>query len=85
MQLLISHITKFGLSICHCSTSRTLRSSTTTTTNRPNASSSTMSTEIKLDPSEQWKYLSPDAVPPNVPTTGEDSTVIAPWLEEAVS
>ena len=44
-----------------------------------------MSTEIKLDPSEQWKYLSPDAVPPNVPTTGEDSTVIAPWLEAAVS
>ncbi len=39
-----------------------------------------MSTEINLDPSETWKYLSPDARPANVPTTGEDNTVIAPWL-----
>ena len=42
-------------------------------------------TSIHLDPGEQWNYLSPQAIPPNVPTTGEDSVVIAPWLEEPVS
>lgn len=38
-----------------------------------------MSTEINLDPSDTWGYLSPNAPPANVPTTGEDSSVIAPW------
>ena len=43
-----------------------------------------MSTELTLEPGEQWNYLSPEAIPPNVPTTGEDSAVIAPWLDEPV-
>ena len=38
-----------------------------------------MSTEINLDPAETFVYLSPNAPPANVPTTGEDSSVIAPW------
>lgn len=51
-----------------------------------NAPGPTMSTEITLD-METWKYLSPQPIPANVPTTGEDSTVIAPWLapDEPVS
>lgn len=44
-----------------------------------------MSTEIHLAPDEHWDYLSPEAIPPNVPTTGEGSEVIAPWLSEPVS
>ncbi|THH06048.1 hypothetical protein EW145_g4354 [Phellinidium pouzarii] len=40
-----------------------------------------MSTEITLDPGEQWNYLSAESIPPNVPMTGEDSAVIAPWDE----
>ncbi|KAL5528616.1 CYR1_1 [Sanghuangporus sanghuang] len=39
-------------------------------------------TSIHLDPGDRWDYLSPESIPPNVPTTGEDSIVIAPWLEE---
>lgn len=49
--------------------------------NCTNVDRSTMSTKISLDAAnEAWNYLSP--VPPNVPTTGEDSAVIAPWLDE---
>ena len=44
----------------------------------------TSTTSIHLDPGDRWDYLSPESIPPNVPTTGEDSVVIAPWLEEPV-
>ncbi|KAI5121568.1 hypothetical protein M0805_000749 [Coniferiporia weirii] len=44
-----------------------------------------MSTEITLDPCEQWKYLSPEAAPSNATMMDEASAEIAPWLDEPFS
>lgn len=43
-----------------------------------------MSTEISLNYIEPSEYLSPEAIPANVPTTGEGTDIIAPWLSEPV-
>ena len=43
------------------------------------------STALEYDPDSVLDYLSPDSIPQNVPTTGEGSVVIAPFLHEPVS
>ena len=41
-------------------------------------------TALEYDPEGISEYLSPESIPQNVPTTGEGSVVIAPFLHEPV-
>lgn len=47
--------------------------------------STTMSTGFNLDTDNNFSdFLSPNPIPPNAPTTGEDSSIIAPFLDEVL-